>query len=118
MTLATPIDTATWLLEAGSAVIDKKARDGPHSLTPWERLVYCLWVTDYSMRNAGDLDAARDIRMDFQSEGARIAKILELPFIHASFALPPSALESDYFARFDALCHEVRTASTRQSDDR
>ena len=37
--MATPIDNATWLLEAGSAVIDKKTRDGPHSLTPWERLV-------------------------------------------------------------------------------
>jgi hypothetical protein len=118
MTMATSIDNATWLVEAGSAVIDKKARDGPHSLTPWESLVYCLWVADYSMRNAGDLDAARDIRTDFQSEGARIAKFLELPITHASFSLPPSALESDYFARFDALCQEVRTGRLRHSDDR
>jgi hypothetical protein len=108
--MVTPIDNATWLVEAGSTIIDKEARDGSHSLTPWERLVYCLWIADYSMRNAGDLDAARDIRTDFQSEGARLAGCLNLPFTHASFSLPPSALRSDYFVRFDALCHEVRTA--------
>jgi hypothetical protein len=118
MTMVTPTDNASWLVEAGSTVIDKKACDGWHSLTPWERLVYCLWVADYSMRNAGDLDAARDIRTDFQSEGARIAESLELPFTHASFSLPPSALQSDYFARFDALCHEVRGAKSGHSDDR
>jgi hypothetical protein len=110
MTMVTPIDNATWIVEAGSAVIDKQAREGSHSLTPWERLVYCLWLADYSMRNAGDLDAAGDIRSHFQSEGAWIAKFLELPFTHASFSLSPGALQSDYFVRFDALCHEVRTA--------
>jgi hypothetical protein len=115
--MVTPIDNATWIVEAGGAVIDKQARDGSHSLTPWESLIYCLWLADYSMRNAGDLDAARDIRMDFQSEGARIAKFLELPFTHAAFSLPPSALQSDYFVRFDALCHEVRTAGSRWCGD-
>jgi len=114
--MVTPIDNATWLVEAGSIVIDKEARGGSHSLTPWERLVYFLWVADYSMRNAGDLDAARDIRTDFQSEGARLARSLDLPFTHASFSLPPSALQSDYFVRFDALCHEVRTTGFRHSD--
>jgi hypothetical protein len=113
MTMVTPIDNATWIVEAGSAVIDKQAREGSHSLTPWERLVYCLWLADYSMRNAGDLDAAGDIRSHFQSEGAWIAKFLELPFTHASFSLSPGALQSDYFVRFDALCHEVRTARAR-----
>jgi hypothetical protein len=116
--MVTPIDNASWLVEAGSAVIDKKARNGSHSLTPWERLVYCLWIADYSMRNAGDLEAARDIRTDFQLEAARIAKSLELPFTYASFSLPPSALQIDYFVRFDALCHEVRGAKPRHSDDR
>ena len=46
----------TWLVGAGDAVITKNA--GGVSLSPVERLVYCLWVADYGMRNAGDLDAA------------------------------------------------------------
>jgi hypothetical protein len=47
------IDNETWVIEAGDAVIQKKARSGMGSLAPWERLVYCLWVADYGMRNAG-----------------------------------------------------------------
>jgi hypothetical protein len=48
-----PVDNATRVVEAGSAVIDKQARDGSHSRPACERLVYCLWLADYSMRNAG-----------------------------------------------------------------
>lgn len=35
-------------------------------LTPLDELIYCLWVTGYGMRNAGDLDAARDLYKPFQ----------------------------------------------------
>ena len=47
-------DNETWVVEAGDTVIQKKASCGIERLSPWERLVYCLWVADYGMRNAGD----------------------------------------------------------------
>jgi hypothetical protein len=60
-------DNETWLVETGDEIIQKKADSGAESLTPWQRLVYCLWVADYGMRNAGDLDTAKEIYSDFQS---------------------------------------------------
>ena len=57
----------TWVIEAGDRVIQKKARVGFDRLTDWERLVYSLWVADYGMRNAGDLDTAKDVFPEFQS---------------------------------------------------
>ena len=61
MTDPTDTDNETWIIEAGDAVIQKEARLGIGRLTPWEALVYCVWVADYGMRNAGDLDTAEDL---------------------------------------------------------
>ncbi|WP_332770517.1 hypothetical protein [Phenylobacterium sp.] len=49
-------DNETWLIDTGHDVIEKKAATGPASLNPRERLIYCLWVADYGMKNAGDLE--------------------------------------------------------------
>ena len=50
------------------------------ALSPVERLVYCLWVADYGMRNAGDLDTARDLYPDFQREAVELARELGMEF--------------------------------------
>jgi hypothetical protein len=110
--MTAPIDNETWVIEAGDAVIDKEARSGSGSVRPWERLVYCLWVADYGMRNAGDLNAAEDVHADFQSEGRRLAEELSLRLTHEAFSLPRSALEKEYFIRFDEICHEIRNAES------
>ena len=56
--MTVPSENETWLIEAGDEVIQKMAASGSDGLSLWERLVYCLWVADYGMRNAGDLDTA------------------------------------------------------------
>lgn len=105
-----PTDNETWVIDAGDEVIQKKARAGASALAPKEKLLYCLWVADYGMRNAGDLETARDLYADFQKEGAGIAKSLSLEFTHESFALPKEDLQRQYFERFDRLCNEIKRA--------
>ena len=47
-------ENESWVVDRGALVIEKKAQSGADSLNEWERLVYCLWLADYMMRNAGD----------------------------------------------------------------
>lgn len=103
-------DNETWLIEIGHDVIEKKANVGSSSLLPWERLVYCLWVADYGMRNAGDLDTAQDMHGAFQDEGRTLAAALSLPLTHAAFGLSKSDLQDQYFDLFDGVCVELRRA--------
>jgi hypothetical protein len=58
-------DNQSWIVKAGDAVIKMKVASGAQSLTPPERLIYCLWVADYGMRNAGDLETAKDLYREF-----------------------------------------------------
>lgn len=103
-------DNETWLIEEGDRIIQKKAHGGLESLTTWESLVYSLWVADYGMRNAGDLETAKAVDADFQSRALRTAKELSLTLTQGAFALERAALEREYFHRFDAICEEIRCA--------
>jgi hypothetical protein len=98
----------TWIIEAGDSVIRKKASHGAAALTPLERLVYCLWVADYGMRNAGDLDTAHDVYADFHNEAERLASELSLNHTRDAFALTKEALQQQYFERFDGICDEIK----------
>jgi hypothetical protein len=104
------MDNQTWIIETGDSVIRKKAASGIGSLTPWELLVYCLWVVDYCMRNGGDLDNAAIFFLDFRSNGRKSAEVLDLPFTRAAFALPNNDLERVYFEQFDSICAEIKRA--------
>jgi hypothetical protein len=108
--MSAPTDNETWVIEAGDGVIRKKASGGSGVLAPKEKLLYCLWVADYGMRNAGDLDTARDVCATFQEEGAALAKSLSLEFTHETFALPEKILQRQYFERFDRVCDEIKRA--------
>ena len=90
--MTVPTDNETWIIEAGDAVIRKQPANSSSGLTPWERLVYCLWVADYGMRNAGDLDTARAVCATFQSDARRIAQDLSLRSTLEAFSLPRSVL--------------------------
>ncbi len=104
-------DWATWLVEeAGHAVIEKKAAVSIQGLLAAERLTYCLWVADYSMCNAGDLDAAKDLYAAFQSEGAELARALELEATAALFGMSQTRFEAVYFDEFEVVCAEVAGA--------
>ena len=104
-------DNETWLIETGHDVIEKKANVGPGFLRPWERLVYCLWVADYGMRNAGDLEAAHDLHAAFHDEAKALAAGLSLPLTRAAFGLSQSDLQDRYFDLFDDVCVELRGAN-------
>jgi len=82
---------------------------------PQETLVYWLWVADYGMRNAGDLDTAADIYAQFHLNARRIAEALSLRLTHEAFPLPQSDLEREYFNRFESICSEIKDAGSRAS---
>lgn len=104
------MDNETWVVEEGGRIVQKQAKVGLDGLTEWERLVYALWVADYGMRNAGDLDTARDMYADFQSVALRSAAKLSLSTTGSAFTLDPDTLQQRYFDLFDAVCAEIRSA--------
>jgi hypothetical protein len=112
------MDNETWVIEEGDRVIQKKARLGFDSLTTWERLVYSIWVADYGMRNAGDLETARDVYADFQLVALRAADSLSLPVTRSAFALAAKVLEERYFDLFEAVCDEVRSGGPGAAPNR
>jgi hypothetical protein len=103
-------ENETWLIEAGDRVIEKKAASGATSLNTWERLVYCLWVTDYMLRNAGDFANAEVMYPQFQSDAKQLARQLSLPLTYDAFSLSQEKLEREYFERFQAICKEIKNA--------
>lgn len=108
--MTAPIDNETWLLDVGDEILRKKAEGITRSLTSPERLLYCLWVADYSMRNAGDLAAAGDLYRRFHEEARQLAEELRLPFTLETFSFGTRDLEREYFSRFDRVCDEIRRA--------
>ena len=98
----------TWIIKKGGEVIDKKSSSGPNSLTPTEKLIYCLWVADYSMRNAGCLESAFDLYSDFHHEGLRLANETKLKRTIELFDLPTTEYEEKYFELFDDVCEELK----------
>lgn len=83
---------------------------GRDALSSIERLIYCLWLADYGMRNAGDLSTASDLYPPFQTEERCIAEELELPRTRSASNLSPAELEGTYFQLFDGVCEELRRA--------
>jgi hypothetical protein len=104
-------DNETWIIDAGDAIACKRAARGPDALSPLERLIYCLWVADYGMRDAGDLTAAGDLYAAFDVEAAKLSQLLGLGITRSAFALSRSELERQYFQLFDEMCDELRAAT-------
>ncbi len=103
-------ENESWVVERGGLVIEKKAQSGKDSLNNWEALVYCLWVADYMMRNAGDFANAVDMYPSFQTDAKRLADQLCLPVSSQAFGLSQEKLQLEYFERFEAICDEIRSA--------
>lgn len=109
-------ENQSWVVRRGGEVVEKKAQTGLASLTDWERLVYCLWVTDYMMRNAGDFANAKVLYPDFQSDARKFAKRLGLATTHQAFSLSRRKLQREYLDRFEAICDEIKCAETGDAD--
>jgi hypothetical protein len=105
-----PVDNETWIIERGADIIEKKERSGLATLDDWEHLVYCLWIADYMMRNAGDLANAPDLYPEFQVEAIQRARRLGLVLTERMFALPPDQFEREYLDQFESVCGEVRSS--------
>jgi hypothetical protein len=104
-------DNETWIIEAGARIMAKMALRGASSLSPWEQLVRCLWVLDYAMTNAGDLEVTRDLFPEFAAAARRASEALSLNVAQSVFAMPQPVLEASYFQVRDALCNEIRSAA-------
>jgi hypothetical protein len=105
----TEFENETWLINAGAVVIDKKRR-GETPLTPRENLVYCIWVADYAMRNAGDLATAYDLFPSFDVDGRQLAKELSLRITDELFSLSTEEFQQRYFDLFHEVCEEIKGA--------
>ena len=103
-------ENETWIVQVGDKVIQKKALVGLNALAPIERLIYCVWVADYGMRNAGDLETASNLYSPFQLEAAALSDRLKLDFVYESFSLPTPTLAQQYLARFDGICDDLKSA--------
>jgi len=99
-----------WLIETGDDIIHKKAATGWQNLNDAERLTYCLWVLDYGMRNAGDVQTAEDVFPDFQKEAVASATRLGLADIAAIFENAGSLSQERYFNEFEKVCSSVSGA--------
>jgi hypothetical protein len=106
-------DNEDWIVNKGDEVIQKRARLGRTALNEWEQLVYCLWVADYMMCNAGDFANAEDMYPDFQSDAVRLAHRLGLNATREAFSLPQEKLQQEYFSRFDQVCDELKQAEPK-----
>ena len=108
--MSAPTDNENWIVERGGEVVDKKAGVGLAALDDWEHLVYCLWLADYMMRNAGDFANAEALYPAFQAEAVARARKLGLRLTESAFALSERRLQDEYFDRFEAICNEIRKA--------
>jgi len=97
----------TWVIEVGGDVIEKEASQGRAALTSREKLIHCLWVADYGMRNAGDLETAADLYANFQTEAAKLAGELGLNQTLDAFNLPANALQERNFDLLGGIVAEI-----------
>lgn len=102
------LENESWVVERGGQVVEKKAEVGVAGLSDWEQLVYCLWVADYMMRNAGDFANTLDMYPTFQSDARRSAQRLGLTATVEAFSLSQRKLQKEYFDRFEQICDEIR----------
>jgi hypothetical protein len=103
-------DHETWLIEEGHLVMERLTSEGQASLSDIEKLIYALWVADYGMRNAGDLDTAAEVSPTFLGDGLQAALACQLPVSTKFFGLSAGQLEEQYFELFDPVVDEVRAA--------
>ncbi|GAB5401985.1 MAG: hypothetical protein Aurels2KO_02160 [Aureliella sp.] len=106
----TDTDNEKWLLETSNSIIATCANGDDTNLAPADRLIYCLWIADYGMRNAGDLTAAADLAETFHTDGRFISAELGLPRTTELFLLDTKEFERGYFDVFDDVCNELRGA--------
>jgi hypothetical protein len=103
-------DLRTWLLDEVGRIIEQQIAEGYPSLAARDRLIYCLWVADYGMCNAGDLATAADLHPTFRQDARSAALELGLPKTTVAFLLKSRKLQRRYFDLFNGVAAEIRAA--------
>jgi hypothetical protein len=111
--MSVPSENESWVVERGGDIVEKEARVGAGGLSDWERLVYCLWVADYMMRNAGDFANAAAMYPTFQRDAKQLAQRHGLTVTYEAFSLSKRRLQTEYFDRFEGICDEIRSAEPK-----
>jgi hypothetical protein len=104
------LENETWIVERGGDVVERMADPTAKPISELERVIYCLWVADYGMRNAGDLDTAIDLYPAFQTEGMTLARTLGLAKTSGMFSLGTGKLEKRYFELLTDVRLELQSA--------
>jgi hypothetical protein len=105
------IDNEEWILLEGAFAVEQKASAGLDKMDSYPKLVYALWVADYGMRNAGDLETSLDIFSGLLELGKSAAISLGLPKAKSLFALSQQRFEQEYFEYFEQVCDELRNSA-------
>ncbi len=103
-------ENESWVANLVDGILEKRALGDAAVLSDWERLFYCLWVTDYMLRNAGDFANAVVMYPKFQTDAQQLAERLSLTKTFEAFSLPAVELQHQYFDRFEAMCEEIKLA--------
>lgn len=100
----------SWLLDEGDKVVERKAEIGLEQLSEADQLLYCLWVADYSLRNAGDLESGNQLLPGWLARLVELAARLGLSGVESFFRELPAAGGGAfdlYWEHFSQLCQEV-----------
>ena len=91
--------------------IQKKAEHGINSLTDLERLIYCFWIADYGISNAGDLEVCYDMKPTFKDDAIKISTKLALTETQKLFQLEDQDFIDKYDLLFEEVCNELKAKS-------
>ena len=103
-------DLETWLLEAGDKIIEANTAPGSKTLSAKDNAIYCMWVLDYAVRNAGSLDPIEDLYPRTLHELTAFARTNRLPLMSQwlTTVLDEEKFCDDYLDHFDAVCGELK----------
>jgi hypothetical protein len=113
-------DAETWLLEAGDAVVEKKAEQGAGSLSALDKAIYCLWVIDYAVRNSGTLGPVQELYPGAKDELLAFARASRLDGLAAwlAGAGDEKTFCATYYRHFDGACGELRRLRAQERNAR
>ena len=89
----------------------KKAEHGINSFTDLESLIYCFWIADYGIGNAGDLEVCYDMKPTFKDDAIKLSTKLALTKTQKLFQLDDQDFIDKYDLLFEEVCNELKAKS-------
>jgi hypothetical protein len=103
-------DNETWLLDVGDIIVQRKTASGYKHLSAVEQAIYCFWIVDYAVRNAGDLAPIQDMHPTAIDELERFAASHNIEPLYRLLQTQNNeqAFCESYYANFEGICNEFR----------